>query len=328
MPSNSQNEYPPDIETSNKNENEKIEDNEKINLNSNNNNNNGNFEEEVEKQNVDSDYQISPEEPLTPIDERENDNNNNNSEVDLRKDEGIEVTTQRSNENVIDSDNGPTPIGTSEIIKLENEVDKTIENANNVGDVPPLPKQQDDKILDEFVENMISNAPNQEATTSNEIISTLLVTSTSTEANHNRHHHQIQHTPETVTSESVEEFQAPTVDIEIPFDVYTAPTTTSFAPEAETIFTAINNNTHNGHINVFIDEKLPIVKLLNEGIVPSTPSVATTTTVATTIDKELIMVSLLDDCAAAAAVMFFFYCWGPVIKVIIINCVKWRKRVE
>lgn len=65
----------------------------------------------------------------------------------------IEQTTIRTNENVVD---GPTPIGSSEIFKLETEVDKTIENANNVLDVPIAPYQPDDKILEEIVD-MIPN---------------------------------------------------------------------------------------------------------------------------------------------------------------------------
>jgi hypothetical protein len=254
-----------------------------------------------------SDYQISPEEPLPPIDALEN--------VDdsiMRKEE----VTQRVN--VMDAEvNSPTPIGTNEIIKLEKEVDKTIENANNVDDVPFPPKQQDDKILEEFVNSVISNTPNSESTTDSEIFTILTSPTASSEASHttnshhqhlsNNHHHRHE-IPETVTSEYDEgavveedthsEVLLPTAGAEeminesftMTVAAATTFTTIGHAPEAETIFTPINNDTHNEHINVFIDEKLPIV---------TTPVAFDLTTISTNIavEKESMMVSLRYDCA-------------------------------
>lgn len=172
-----------------------------------------------------------------------------------------EPITVRTNDNVID---GPTPIGTSEILKLENEVDKTIENANNVRDVVVPPIQQEDKILEEIV-NMISNAPEESATTVNDI-TTILQSTTETPITYHKHNHHNEHVEVDVEEESKE--STTMVDenaVRSTIDLITIPstitTTMTNAPEVETIFPSINNihnNEHHHYTNAF-DEKLPIV---------------------------------------------------------------------
>lgn len=238
----------------------------------------------VERHNFDTDYQISPEDSMIPVEEED---------VEIKEEISIpdpvveiEEITQRT------SDSAPTPIGSNEILKLEKDVAKTIENDNNVGDVPPQPKQPDDKILEEWAQNVFSHAPKDDVTSSSEIQSTVLI-STTTEEN-SRDHYQENLPLETTIKEIVEEtierhqeIQLSTADTDeilketLASTIGMASTTISNAQsESETIFTPINN-THNEHINVFIDEKLPIVASTTIEM-PST----------TSIEQELISVSL------------------------------------
>jgi hypothetical protein len=182
------------------------------------------------------------------------------------------ITERTSEESVID---GPTPIQQNEILKLETEVDKTIENANNVVDVPMPPYQQEDKILEQIV-HMFSRAP-EEITTSTEntdlyaatattttttTTTTIATTITSTILESTTTSTVVPSTQQNAleTAAEIESDLSPTISEKI---VTVAPTTihipiTITAPtEAETIFTLINND-HNEHINVF-HEKLPIV---------------------------------------------------------------------
>lgn len=177
----------------------------------------------------------------------------------------IESITHGSDSGI---DGAATPIGTNEIIKLEDEVAKTIENANSVVDVPIPPYQQEDKILEEFVQ-MISNAPEEVVTSNSEITSTAQTTiTTTTEAYHN-HHHVL---PEIDEHEEENEQQPDVIQLStssgaagaaeeetVKESTITLTSTMTNAPEAETIFTPVNN-IHNEHINVVpIDETLHIV---------------------------------------------------------------------
>jgi hypothetical protein len=240
----------------------------------------------VERQNFDTDYQISPEEDsMIPVEEED---------VEMKEEISIpgpvveiEEITQRT------SDSAPTPIGSNEILKLEKDVAKTIENDNNVGDVPPQSKQPDDKILEEWAQNVFSHAPKDEVTSSSEIQSTVLI-STTTESSRDHYHHEnvpLETTIKEIVEEAIErhqEIQLSTADIEeilketLASTIGMASTTMSNAqqPESETIFTPINN-THNEHLNVFVDEKLPIVTSTTIEL----PSM-------TSIEQELISVSL------------------------------------
>ncbi|KAL7046628.1 hypothetical protein ACKWTF_002663 [Chironomus riparius] len=230
----------------------------------------------VERQNFDTDYQISPEEDsMVPVEEED---------VEIKEEisipgpiNEIEEITQRT------SDSAPTPIGSNEILKLENDVAKTIENDNNVGDVPPQSKQPDDKILEEWAQNVFSHAPKDEVTSSSEIQSTILI-STTTENSRDHYHENVplETTMKKIVEEAIEwhqEIQLSTVDIEeilketLASTIGMASPTISNAqqPESETIFTPINN-TYNEHINVFIDEKLPIVPSTTIAM-PSTTSI-------------------------------------------------------
>jgi hypothetical protein len=175
-----------------------------------------------------------------------------------------EPITVRTNDNVVD---GPTPIGTSEILKLETEVDKTIENANNVRDVVIPAIQQEDKILEEIVQ-MISAAPEAEVTSEVTMITTIAHTTELplTETHHHHHHNHHHHTP-------VEDLTTIQVDDKSTIDLITIPstTTTIAEPDAETIFPPINNVHNNEHRH---DEKLPIV-----GEELETTTIASSTTV-------------------------------------------------
>lgn len=170
--------------------------------------------------------------------------------------ESNEPITTRTNENVID---GPTPIGTSEILKLENEVDKTIENANNVLDVPlRRPYQQEDKILEEIV-HMISNAPEEVTSNSNDIpITTITMKAPVTVT----YHHAYNEPDENEKDESLLTTLFEEIFAKSTIDAIARSTMTPLtnAPEAETIFPLINNihNNEHYHHNAF-DEKLPIV---------------------------------------------------------------------
>ncbi|XP_070501188.1 uncharacterized protein Dg isoform X2 [Chironomus tepperi] len=237
----------------------------------------------VGRQNFGTDYQISPEEDMNPVEEED---------IEVKEEisipgpvNEIEEITQRT------SDSAPTPIGSNEILKLENDVAKTIENDNNVGDVPPQAKQPDDKILEEWAQNVFSHAPKDEVTSSSEIQSTVLI-STTTENSRDHYHENVplETTIKEIVEEAIErhqEIQLSTADIEeilketLASTIGMTSTTISNAqqPESETIFTPINN-THNEHINVFVDEKLPIVTSATVEI-PST----------TSIEQELISVT-------------------------------------
>lgn len=271
--------------------------------NNNNNDNNGEMEESggesnnEERQNFEDDYPISPElDPSVPAEEEGED-------VEVKEEISlpdpiidVEEITQRTS-----SDSAPTPIGTNEILKLEDDVAKTIENDNNVGDVPPPPKQPDDKILEEWAQNVFSRPPSEEATLSSETQSTSISTSTET------YRQNLQHetTVKEVTEEKHQEIQLSTADIEEIVKETLASTIAGMAStttinalsESETIFTPINN-THNEHINVFIDEKLPIVTSTTMEL-PLTSSIA--------IERESILVSL-SICVMGRA-NFIDSCW-------------------
>lgn len=243
----------------------------------------------VERQNFDTDYQISQaeEDSMIPVEEEE--------DVEVKEEISIpgpvietEEITQRT------SDSAPTPIGSNEILKLENDVAKTIENDNNVGDVPPQSKQPDDKILEEWAQNVFSHAPKDEVTSSSEIQSTILISTTTTENSRDHYHENVplETTIKEIVEEAIErhrEIQLSTADIDeilketLASTIGMASTTISNAqqPESETIFTPINNNTHNEHINVYDEEKLPIVT-----------STTTEMSSMTSIEHELISVSL------------------------------------
>lgn len=163
-----------------------------------------------------------------------------------------QITTIRTNENVID---GPTPIGTSEIRKLETEVDKTIENANNVIDVVIPPIQQEDKLLEEIV-HMISNSPESVTTLPSTTEAPVTVTYHQ-KHHHHHHHHEVE--SEELTTILDENAVKTTIDL---ITIPSSTTTTTIAPEVETIFPPINNNEeqrHHHHLTNAFDEKLPIV---------------------------------------------------------------------
>jgi hypothetical protein len=209
--------------------------------------------------------------------------------------ESESITTQRANGNGENVDGAPTPIGTNEIIKLENEVAKTIENANSVVDVPMPPYQQEDRLL----EDIIKSSRPEEITISTDFASSILTT-IQTEAptqhnNHHSHHHRHDNTNNKILDAIPEEPESSEIDkmheedmklgttaisseeiIREPITTTVIATSITNAPESETIFTPINN-AHNENINI--------------GIVDDDDEITTTTTMATMAIENSSMVS-------------------------------------
>lgn len=210
--------------------------------------------EENINESTDADYQpeeVALEIPKAPSHENEEEEEENQAMPNPLSEINEPITTIRTNENVID---GPTPIETSEILKLETEVDKTIENANNVIDVVIPPIQQEDKLLEEIV-HMISNSPESLTTTLPPSTTDAPITVTYHQKHHHHHHHHEVESEE-LTTIFDENVGKTTIDlITIP-----SSTTTATAVEAETINIIHNNEEHHHHhhTNAF-DEKLPIV---------------------------------------------------------------------
>lgn len=218
----------------------------------------------------DSDYQpeVALELPKAPSHGNEEEENQPQSMPNPLSEMNEPITTIRTNENVID---GPTPIGTSEILKLETEVDKTIENANNVIDVVIPPIQQEDKLLEEIV-HMISNSPESVTTLPSTTEAPITVTYHQKHHHHHHHHHEVESEElTTILDEST---------VKTTLDLITIPSSTTIAPEVETIFPPINNihnneeHHHYHHFTNAFDEKLPIV-------------IESTTTTATTMVSEI-----------------------------------------
>lgn len=212
--------------------------------------------EENTNEGSDSDYQpeVALELPKAPSHGNEEEENQPQSMANPLSEMNEPITTIRTNENVID---GPTPIGTSEILKLETEVDKTIENANNVIDVVIPPIQQEDKLLEEIV-HMISNSPEGVTTLPSTTEAPITVTY------HQKHHHHHHHHHHEVESEELTTILDEST-VKTTLDLITIPSSTTIAPEVETIFPPINNinnneeHHHYHHFTNAFDEKLPIV---------------------------------------------------------------------
>lgn len=186
---------------------------------------------------VESDYQTSSEDPAAPL-EGGGEESEIKEEMSLPDPIGdIEEITQRT------GDSAPTPIGTNEILKLENDVAKTIENDNNVGDVPPLPKQQDDKILEEWAQNVFPRP------TSGGGVTPGIETTSGTSA----------YSYETIVEENHQEIKISTTDLEENLRETVGITSTTMSTtlsDSETIFSVINHSAQNEYN---LNEKLPIV---------------------------------------------------------------------